>query len=227
MNNLLKLLGLCALSLSAVAADMTEIRYLDQEPDQTAYTSRILVLGERLRMDYGHDEEDFILYDRRAHMVWLVAHGERRLTGIPARPMKTVAKTAAWPQGWRLSQERQASGANALIQARLNDQLCVEFKSAPILKPEARLLRDFRRALAGNQADSWNSTPEELRQPCTLVVDVRQAGLEYQQGLPLAIRYWDGRSRVYQSHTTRTAQAALFELPTAYQRFVLGAQAGP
>jgi len=227
MNVLMKLLGLCALSLSAVAADMTEIRYLDQERDQTAYTSRVLVLGERLRMDYGHDEEDFILYDRRARMVWLVAHGERRLTGIPARPMKTVAKTAAWPQGWRLAQERQVSDANALFQVRLNDQLCVEFKSAPILKAETRLLRDFRRALAGNQADAWNGTPEALRQPCTLVVDVRQAGMEYQQGLPLAIRYWDGRSRVYQSHATRTAQAALFELPTAYQRFVLGAQAGP
>jgi len=222
MNVLMKLLGLCALSLSAVAADMTEIRYLDQERDQTAYTSRVLVLGERLRMDYGHDEEDFILYDRRARMVWLVAHGERRLTGIPARPMKTVAKTAAWPQGWRLAQERQVSDANALFQVRLNDQLCVEFKSAPILKTEARLLRDFRRALAGNQADSWNGTPEELRQPCTLVVDVRLAGLEYQQGLPLAIRYWDGRSRVYQSHEKRAAKAALFELPGGYQRLIVG-----
>ncbi|MDD5389877.1 MAG: hypothetical protein PHD37_11055 [Gallionellaceae bacterium] len=224
MKLLINLLLLCALSLGAAAADMTEIRYQDQERDQSAYTSRILVLGERLRMDYGHDDEDFILYDRHAGMVWLVAHGERRLTGIPARPMKTVVAAVAWPQDWRLAQERQASHANALFQVRLNDQLCVEFKSAPILKAEARLLRDFRRALAGNQADTWNGTPEALRQPCTLVVDVRLAGLEYQQGLPLAIRYWDGRGRVYQRHALRTAQPELFELPSAYQRFVLGAQ---
>jgi hypothetical protein len=217
---------LFALSLSAAAAEMTEIRYLDQEPEQPVYTSRILVLGERLRMDYGRDEEDFILFDRRAGMVWLVAHGERRLTGIAALPMKKVAQAVVWPQGWKLSQERQASGADALFQVRLNDQLCVEFKNAPILKNEARLLRDFRRALAGNQADSWNGTPEALRQPCTLVLDVRQAGVEYQQGLPLAIRYWDGRSRVYQNHASRPAQPALFELPAAYQRFVLGAPAG-
>jgi uncharacterized protein YeaC (DUF1315 family) len=226
MKSFLKMLLLYALSLSAAAADMTEIRYLDQEPEQPAYTSRILVLGERLRMDYGRDEEDFILFDRRAGMVWLVAHGERRLTGIPAQPMKKVVEMAAWPQGWKLSQERQASGADALFQVRLNDQLCVEFKNSPILKNEARLLRDFRRALAGNQADAWNGTPEALRQPCTLVLDVRQAGLEYQQGLPLAIRYWDGRSRVYQSHASRKAQPALFELPEAYPRFVMGAAAG-
>ena len=222
----LALIVLFALSLNAAAAEMTEIRYLDQEPEQPAYTSRILVLGERLRMDYGRDEEDFILFDRRAGMVWLVAHGERRLTGIAALPMKKVTQAAAWPPGWKLSQERQASGADALFQVRLNDQLCVEFKNAPILKNEARLLRDFRRALAGNQADAWNGTPEALRQPCTLVLDVRQAGVEYQQGLPLAVRYWDGRSRVYQSHASRPAQAALFELPAAYQRFVLGAPAG-
>jgi hypothetical protein len=217
------LLLLCALGVNAMAAEMTEIRYLDQEPEQPAYTSRILVLGDRLRMDYGRDEDDFILYDFRAGMVWLVAHGERRVTGIPAQPMKQVVKTAAWPQGWKLSQERQASAGDTLFQVRLNDQLCVEYKTAPILKAEARLLRDFRRALAGNQATSWNNTPEALRQPCSLVLDVRQAGLEYQLGLPLAIRYWDGRSRVYQSHATRTEQPALFELPATYQRFVLGA----
>ena len=55
----------------------SEIDYLDQEPEQAAYVSRILVQGDLLRMDYGHDAEDFILYDRHAGMVWLVAHGER------------------------------------------------------------------------------------------------------------------------------------------------------
>lgn len=220
------LLLLSALALNATAAEMTEIRYRDQEPDQTAYTSRILFLGEKMRMDYGQDDEDFILYDRSAGMVWLVAHGERRMTGIPARPMSRVAQLAAWPLGWKLEQTRQASDGNVLFQARLNDQLCVEYKTAPILKREARLLRDFRRALAGNQADAWNGMPESLRQPCTLLLDVRQAGLEYQMGLPLAIRYWDGRGRVYLSHETRPARPTLFALPGGYQQFMVGVADG-
>lgn len=220
------LLLLCVLAFSARAADMTEIRYLDQEPEQPAYVSRVLVLGERMRMDYGRDEEDFILFDRQAGMVWLVAHGERRLTGIPAQPMAQVAKLSTWPRDWKLDQTRQASGGNALFQARVNEQLCVEYKTAPILKKEARLLRDFRRALAANQAASWNGTPEPLRQPCSLLLDVRQAGMEYQQGLPLAIRYWDGRGRVYQRHETRAAEPALFALPDGYARFIVAAPAG-
>ena len=60
------LLLFCALAVNAAAAEMSEIRYQDQEPEQPAYTSRILILGERMRMDYGRDDEDFILYDRRA-----------------------------------------------------------------------------------------------------------------------------------------------------------------
>ncbi len=221
---LLSLLG--ALALNAAAADMTEIRYRDEESDQTAYTSRILILGEKMRMDYGKDDEDFILFDRAAGTVWLIAHGERRLTVIPGLPMARVAKLADWPQGWRLDQSRQASGGNVLYQARLNDQLCVEYKTAPILKKEARLLRDFRRALAANQSVSWNGMPESLREPCMLLLDVRQAGLEYQQGLPLAIRYWDGRGRVYQSHETRPAQPSLFALPDGYQRFTVAVPTG-
>lgn len=225
MKKILFLL-LCALALNAAAAEMTEIRYRDQDADQTAYTSRILILGEKMRMDYGNDEEDFILFDRAAGMVWLVAHGERRLTGIPALPMARVAKLAVWPSGWKLDQSRAASEGNALFQARVNDQLCVEYKTAPILKKEARLLRDFRRALAANQAASWNGTPESLRQPCSLLLDARQAGMEYQQGLPLAIRYWDGRGRVYQSHEKRPVQTGLFKLPEGYQRFIIGVADG-
>ncbi len=224
MKAILLLLGLLAMSARAEA--MTEIRYLDQEPDQPAYTSRILIMGERLRMDYGRDEEDFILFNRRTGMVWLVAHGERRLTGIPEVPMKKVAKIAPWPHDWKFTLERQSSGPNALYQARLDGELCAEFKSAPILRGETRLLRDFRRALAGNHAVSWNGTPESLRQPCTLLLDVSEAGLEYRQGLPLAIRYQDGRSRVYQSHEKRAAVAALFELPEGYQRFTIAEPAG-
>jgi hypothetical protein len=215
------LLLLWGLAVPVAAADMSEIRYQDQDPDQPVYNSRILIQGDRLRMDYGSDTEDFILYDRHAGMVWLVAHADRRITGIPARPMKQVVKTARWPKTWKLDHDLLNSGNNALYQVRVNGQLCVEYKNAPILKEEARMLRDFRRALAGNQADAWNGTPEGLRQPCSLVVDVHQAGIEYQQGLALAIRYWDGRSRVYQSHATRPAQPGLFALPEGYQRFLL------
>ena len=197
---------------------MTEIRYQDRdEPDQPPYTSRILVLGERMRMDYGRDDEGFILFDRHARTIWHVAPGERRMTGIASGTVKNI-----WPKGWRLSQENTPSGKDVLSQIRLNGALCVEFKTAPLLQFEARLLGDFRRLLTANHANTWLATPEDMRQPCQLALDVHQAGVEYDQGLPLAVRYWDGRSRVYQGHDKRAARPELFELPEGYLRFVIG-----
>lgn len=223
-------LSLCASSLASGASDsvklsmsrsinvfMTEIRYEDREPEEPAYVSRILILGDRMRMDYGQDDQGFILFDRGAKKVWHVAPSERRLTGIAAGVVKNV-----WPKEWKLSQETTPSEKDVLTQVRLNGALCVEFKSAPLLKSEARLLGDFRRMLAANQANAWLGTPDDMRQPCSLALDVRAAGVEYSRGLPLAVRYWDGRSRVYLGHDKRPPRPELFELPEGYSRFVVG-----
>lgn len=200
---------------------MTEIRYEDREPEQPAYTSRILILGDRMRMDYGRDDEGFILFDRPANMVWHVSPSDRRLTGIAAGEVKDV-----WPKQWKISQEELPSEQGGLRQIRLNGVLCVEFKYAPLLRAEARLIGDFRRALAANQANAWRGTPDDLREPCSLTIDVQEAGGEYSQGLPLAIRYWDKRSRVYQGHEKRAARPELFELPADYLRFVISGDQG-
>lgn len=196
---------------------MTEIRYEDREPEQPAYVSRILILGDRMRMDYGQDDQGFILFDRNDKKVWHVAPSERRLTGIAGGVVKDV-----WPKEWKLSQETTPSEKGALTQVRLNGALCAEFKSTPMLTSEARLLGDFRRMLAANQANAWLGTPDDMRQPCSLALDVRAAGVEYSRGLPLAVRYWDGRSRVYLGHDKRPPRPELFELPEGYSRFVVG-----
>lgn len=210
-------LGWVGLLHAADPRFMTEIRYEEKEADQPVYVSRILILGERLRMDYGRDEEDFILFDRRENTTWHVSREGRRLVGIVSYPSKSV-----WPNAWRLTVEKVPSGPNELTQVRVDGKLCLEFKSAPILDPEARMLRDFRKALAGNQTVTWLATPEELRDPCNLAVDVKEAGIEYRRGLLIAARYWDGRSRVYQSHQTLVARPELFELPSGYERFMVG-----
>jgi hypothetical protein len=200
---------------------MTVIRYEDRDADQTVYLSRIFVLGGLMRMDYGRDDEGFILFDRAANTVWHVSPGDRRLTGIAARVVDDV-----WPKQWKLIQAVLPSEQGGVNQVRLNGVLCAEFKFAPLLKFEAGLLADFRRALAANQATAWQGTPDDLREPCLLAIDVREAGIEYRQGLPLAIRYWDGRSRVYQGHEKRLARPELFELPKDYLRFVIGGDQG-
>lgn len=204
------LAGLC---WTAQAASMTEILYEDSEPGEPPYLSRILIAGDRVRLDYGRDADDFSLYDRRAGKLYVVGHGSERITVIAAGQGKV-----ALPKGWRLN---VAESGERTRQLWLNGRMCAEVRSAPLLPDEARLLADLRRTLAASQAAAWRATPAELRDPCALVLDGARAGFEYELGLPLTIRYGDGRSRAYRSHGQREAQAELFELPAQYRRFNL------
>src|SRR5512139_3544337 len=64
------LFGLVALCVGvALAADMTVLRYVDQDPGGPPYASRILVTPDFMRMDSGEDEGDFTLLDRRQRRV--------------------------------------------------------------------------------------------------------------------------------------------------------------
>lgn len=189
---------------------MTEIRFEDREAEQLTYISRILIMEEKMRMDFGQDNAGFILFDRQTNKVWHVLPQDQRLNSVS--PGKIDKKL--WPKDWTITQENMPTESGVLSQVRLNNALCVEFKAAPMLEQEAGLLRDFRRLLAANQAVAWSSTPENLREPCALAVNVQQAGVEYALGFPLAIRYWDARSRVYKRHEFRRALPDLFELPT-------------
>lgn len=209
---------------SAWAGEMSVLRFVEREPGQAETGRRALILGERLRLDYGGDAEDYLLFDRAARMLWLVNHGEKRVTGIPAANLRAVAQRIAWPADWTWSLERQQSQENTLYQVRVNQRLCVEFKAAAQYRAEARMLRDYSRALAARRAAEWEAAPEAARDPCFLLLEVRQAGLEYEQGLPLAIRRGDGRQRLFQAGERAPARLELFETPAGYMRLMLAAE---
>lgn len=195
---------------------MTEIRFVDQAPDQSVSETRFLIYGERLRQDFGRDDQGYILFDRPSRTVWHVSPHDRRLTGIETGELGDV-----WPDAWRISKESLPSEPGVLTQLRLNDKLCLEFKSSTLLQREAGLLLEYRQALAANLARLWQETPEALRQPCLLAIDVKYAGIEYSMDMPLAVRYWDGRSRIYQGHDKLHLRAELFELPSGFHKSLI------
>lgn len=213
---------------------MTEILYADSETEHSRVTSRILILGDRMRMDFGQDDQGFVLFDRAARTVWHISPQDQKVTGILAGGVGSLEPQpgsrngpkqgdTSWPKDWVLSLDEMPSEQNLLTQLRLNETLCVEFKSAPMLAWQAQLLAEFRQSLAANQARLWRALPETERKPCALAVDVARAGIEYQRGLPLAIRYWDGRSRVYLAHQYLPARPELFDLPKQFRQVLIGA----
>lgn len=216
--------GMLCSSLSVagpVKAVMTEILFEDREGEQVPYVSRVLIMGDLMRMDFGTDDEDFILFERRANTAWHVSKAGRRMIGVQSEKPRFN-----WPKDWKLTRDVMASGPNNLVQLRVEGQLCAEFKSAPILKAEAYLLGEFRKALAGNHARTWSVTPDDLRHPCVLALDVKEAGVEYRDGMLLAARYWDGRVRTYKSHRELPARPELFQKPDDFARVMVGGDQG-
>ncbi len=213
---------------------MTEILYADSDPEQSRMTSRILILGDRMRMDFGQDDQGFVLFDRAARTVWHVSPQDQKVTGIVAGDVGSLEpklgskpgqeqRQTSWPKDWKLSQDEMPSEQNLLTQLRLNETLCVEFKSAPMLAWQSQLMAEFRQTLAANQARLWLALPETERQPCAFAIDVARVGIEYRRGLPLAIRYWDGRSRIYLAHQYLPPRPELFDLPKQFRQVLIDA----
>ena len=74
---------------------MTEVTYMDQEDTGGGYVTRYLVTDRFLRMDYGRDREDFVVFDRRDKRVYNIAHDRRQVLVFEPGALN-IAPPAAW-----------------------------------------------------------------------------------------------------------------------------------
>lgn len=88
----------------AETAQMTEIRYEDLGPGGISYLSLILVYGDRLRLDYGLDTGEHVLFDTSSRQLYQVSPEARRILEIPV-----IEARDAWPADWQLVVEEGGS----------------------------------------------------------------------------------------------------------------------
>lgn len=207
MRGLLLAAGL--LANSAQAAGMTVLRYVDQDPGDPPYTTRMLVTSDFMRMDDGTDDGDFILLDRRQRLVISVMRGNKLAMqfmpgALPPRPA-----------GWRL---RLDTGKTARGRQRfslgVNGVVCSEGVVAPKAAPDAvRAMAELKSILAATQYRTWKETPREMQHDCDLVNQVWETGATLKLGLPVEEREFGGRVRQLQSETRQPVQPGLFRVP--------------
>lgn len=212
MKALLALL-LC-LPLVALAASMNEVDYQDQDPGAAPYPTRILVTPDFMRMDSGEDAGDFILLDRKARTVYNVVRGDQRIFRYDARPVK-LAK----PVPWKITESvTQLAGNTRKFSLSVNGKACMEITAAPSLQPDTvAALVTYYATLAAVEADTWQRTPADVRDPCDLAQHVLAFRRILHYGLPLQAVYANGRSRQYVAHRSLPENPALFRLPPSYQ----------
>jgi hypothetical protein len=200
---------LTLLAGAAHAADMTVVRYLDQDPGDPPYTTRILVTPDFLRMDGGEDDGDFVLLDRRQRRVINVMR-DNKLAMVFAPG--TLPERASAGKA-RLATRPGAAGTRRFT-LTLNGVVCSEGVAAPRAAPDvARAMAMLKSVLAATQYRVWRDSPRELQHDCDLANQVWDAETTLKLGLPLEEREFSGRSRQFESQATEALRPALFRVP--------------
>mgnify|MGYP001765115216 CR=1 FL=1 len=206
-------LGLLLASLGVEAAQMTELRYQDQDAGGEPYATRFLMTDRYLRMDSGGDNDDFVLFDRKTRQAVNVLHGQRILMYMRNKPLPSTR-----PFEYKVEEivtPVNKSTVRVLIRAANNT--CSESVAAKGLLPDAvRALTEFKAALAYTQWQTYSGTPEDLRQVCDLVHHVWESGRALSYGLPIEERDYSGKVRMFSGHQARRLKPALFRLPKGY-----------
>lgn len=209
-----RLFGLLALCAGmAHAADMTVLRYIDQDPGGPPYATRILVTPDFLRMDSGEDEGDFTLLDRRRRLVINVSRDSRvaMVFGPGALPPR--------PAGWnaRLAEGKTERGGRRFTLS-VKGVACSEGIAIRHALDAARAMGEMKSILAATQYRVWKASPRDLQHDCDLANQVWNADTTLMLGLPLEEREFTGRSRTFESETVQPANPGLFSVPDGMRK---------
>ena len=201
---------LCLLGLgSAHAADMMVLRYLDQDPGDPPYLTRIFVTPDFLRMDGGEDTADFVLLDRRQRRVINVMR-DSKLAMVFA-----LGELPPRPAGWKAKLDvRQAGHGVQRFSLTVKGQVCSEGAATRKLVPDAaRAMAELKSILAVTQYRMWHDSPREMQHDCDLANQVWESGTTLKLGLPLEEREFTGRTRQFESESKQPVQPELFRVP--------------
>jgi hypothetical protein len=205
------------------------LSYRQQEAGVDAYPIRILVAPGYLRMDEGHDQDDFLLFDRINRTIFSITHENKSIIVIEQGTPGT--KDVAKPD-LNLGIEKSADEDVPLIAGRVPEgyrftadgEICLEAVVVPdLLQPAVQALDEYGRLLAERQLATLANVPAEIKTPCYLSRYVYAPGRALEKGLP--IQEWDSSGYLRTLMDFREdaqIDPQLFELPSGYQRQTLG-----
>ncbi len=214
------------LSMLMVACSMTApatvVYFSDHEQGGEPYRTRMIVTAGFLRMDDGSGSRDFLLFDRADGTIYSVSSEDRQILVMHYRPVEirppekftqqAVSDTASFPavDGRKVTH----------YELRTNGERCYDLYAADGLLPDVVLaLRQYREALAGQQAVTVAATPPEFQSPCDLANNVFFPVRHLEHGFPVRLVDMTGRTTQLLDYKTGfRATADLFQLPADYQR---------
>lgn len=205
-------------------APVTVLTYMDREQGGEPFMTRVLV-GERfLRIDFGDDNGDFVLFDRESLAIQNVVHDSRTVLDIPRYPINIAAPI---PLSYDVLSQPASDAptiAGQTVDAwrfTVNGQVCATGMSvAGVAADAVAALRDYQLTLAGQQAQTLGQLPAEMMEPCGLAIHVFRPTMALEAGLTLQASDAEGRQRMLVDiDTTKRIERALFDVPLDYRHY--------
>lgn len=210
------ILALACCASTAYAAGMSEVTYMDQEGEGGGYVTRYLQTERFLRMDFGRDRDDFVLYDRSQKRIYNVVHEKRQIMIFDAAPVNVTL-----PKDWKMKDDvLDNSDAKTRVDLQVNGRVCSRLTASPRFLPEMRqALQEFTVAMVATQAATYNATPEEQRDPCDLARLIVDPQRWFKYGLAIDELRDNGFSRRLLNYASEVeVRPAVFELPADYRQ---------
>lgn len=209
-------------SLVQAETDVAVFWYEEQETGTSADLLRYVVSKDFLRIDNGHSDDDFLLYDHNSKKIYSANHDDRTVMVI--QNMAWTIPEFSFSHDVKiktLKDAPQIAGKQVIsYQVFAGKELCADIQLLPnSFSEEMKLFRDYQISLSGQLVASLHNTPKEYQTPCFLLHQVYNQGEYYSQGLP--IQEWHGRGymRILKNYTREKVSDDLFKLPKDYTEY--------
>lgn len=216
MRYWLSCIALCMASPLWAAAGMTELTYMDQEDTGGGFVTRYLVTDRYLRLDFGRDRDDFVLFDRKERLAYNISHEQKEIMVFEAGVV-TVPQPKKWNIKEDMLDDRDSQKRVDLI---VNGTVCARIAASERFLPDvAKALLEFHEVMAATHAGTYLATPVDQRDNCDLARLVLAPQRWFKYGMPFDELRSNGFSRRllnYQADVSIRPKA--FEIPENYRQ---------
>lgn len=216
-------LAVALLAAACTRAETTALYFSEQAPEGETFATRMLVTDRYLRIDYGVDTDDFILFDRKLPTIFSINHNDKTIMVIRPAPIRLERPARFEHRTEKTADTPPAVGGKPVTHYRLstNDELCIDIFAAKDLLPTAvAALREYHLSIAGEHAAAMTNAPPEAKSDCDLANFVFAPTRYLEYGFPIRQQDLEGNVRqLVDFKQNLKIDDKLFKLPDSYRQY--------
>jgi hypothetical protein len=201
----------------------TQVFFNETGNDLSAQTTRMLVSKKYLRIDDGTSTNDFLLFDRKKRIIYSTNSMDQRILVIKPRPLDRKSPVKLENTVKKITTDAPPIEGKKVTHLALhtNKKICYDLFAVDGFLPDVTAaLKEYRQALAGEQAIAIDTMPSEMLQACDLANNVFHASRHLEHGFPIRLKETNGKFRELVDYMKNFRIAPeLFVLPEGYSEF--------